>query len=246
MARSSKTHRDNDWLLVYDSFDPGQEKLREALCTVGNGYFGTRGAFEGARAGKTHYPGTYIAGVYNKLPSQVHGKTIYNDDLVNCPDWLPLDVKIGSDKFRNLLELEIVKYRQSLDMRNAVLERRFTVKDRKGRRTRVVSRRAASMADQHTAGMTVSITPVNYSDTITVRSALDGSVINDGVARYRNLNQQHLAPLTEGFDNGALHLMVRTVQSDIRIAMCARTTVYAGRTPVKVTRAASTAPDSGS
>ena len=34
--------RDRIW--EYQGYDPGQEGLREALCTLGNGYFATRGA----------------------------------------------------------------------------------------------------------------------------------------------------------------------------------------------------------
>lgn len=33
-----------EWTLRYDDFNPAEEKLREALCTLGNGYFFTRGA----------------------------------------------------------------------------------------------------------------------------------------------------------------------------------------------------------
>ena len=64
----------NPWKLTYNKFDPEEESLREALCTLGNGYFGTRGAAPETAASKVHYPGTYIAGVYNTLPT---------DDLVN-------------------------------------------------------------------------------------------------------------------------------------------------------------------
>jgi hypothetical protein len=38
------------WSLVYGDFNPDQEKLREALCTLGNGYFATRGASSESRA----------------------------------------------------------------------------------------------------------------------------------------------------------------------------------------------------
>ena len=31
------------WSLVYEGFDPAREGIREALCTLGNGYFATRG-----------------------------------------------------------------------------------------------------------------------------------------------------------------------------------------------------------
>ncbi|MBU1905504.1 MAG: hypothetical protein KJ923_00695, partial [Candidatus Omnitrophica bacterium] len=43
-----KTTKEEDprfsWKLVYTTFHPAKEALREALCTLGNGYFGTRGA----------------------------------------------------------------------------------------------------------------------------------------------------------------------------------------------------------
>ncbi|VAW49366.1 Not trehalose-6-phosphate phosphatase, partial [hydrothermal vent metagenome] len=55
------------WKLIYNKFNPEQEPLREALCTLGNGYFGTRGAVSENMATRVHYPGTYIAGVYNTL-----------------------------------------------------------------------------------------------------------------------------------------------------------------------------------
>lgn len=45
----------NEWILQYDGFDPDQERLREALCTLGNGYFATRGAAEEATASAIHY-----------------------------------------------------------------------------------------------------------------------------------------------------------------------------------------------
>jgi trehalose/maltose hydrolase-like predicted phosphorylase len=32
----------NGWSLVYEGFDPAQERLRESLCTLGNGYVATR------------------------------------------------------------------------------------------------------------------------------------------------------------------------------------------------------------
>ena len=35
------------WSLAYESFDPAQEGIREALCTLGNGYFATRGTAAG-------------------------------------------------------------------------------------------------------------------------------------------------------------------------------------------------------
>jgi len=53
----------SDWLVVFATFDPDHERLREALCTLGNGYVASRGAAEEAQADDIHYPGTYLPSV---------------------------------------------------------------------------------------------------------------------------------------------------------------------------------------
>jgi len=68
----------NPWILEYDGFDPKEESLREALCTLGNGYFATRGAAPESRADSIHYPGTYLAGGYNRLQTEIAGRVIEN------------------------------------------------------------------------------------------------------------------------------------------------------------------------
>ena len=51
----------DEWYLTYNGFDPGDEKLRETLTCVGNGYLGTRGAYECECSSYYFYPGTYIS-----------------------------------------------------------------------------------------------------------------------------------------------------------------------------------------
>ncbi len=58
-------------IIVYEDYNPEQESLRESLCTLGNGYFATRGAHESSKAGGVHYPGTYLAGGYNRLETKI-------------------------------------------------------------------------------------------------------------------------------------------------------------------------------
>jgi trehalose/maltose hydrolase-like predicted phosphorylase len=43
------------WKIIYHEYDPTQEQLREALFSLGNGYFVTRGAAEESNAGNDHY-----------------------------------------------------------------------------------------------------------------------------------------------------------------------------------------------
>ncbi|MPZ89878.1 MAG: glycoside hydrolase family 65 protein, partial [Nitriliruptorales bacterium] len=98
------------WELAYDSVDPENERLREALCTLGNGYFATRGAAPESRADGVHYPGTYAAGGYNRLVTEIAGRPIENEDLVNLPNWLPLTFRIEGGAWFALDQVEVLDY----------------------------------------------------------------------------------------------------------------------------------------
>lgn len=63
---------------------------RETLCTLGNGYLATRGARSEAADDGTHYPGTYLAGVYNRLRTDIEGRLVEHESILNAPSWLPL------------------------------------------------------------------------------------------------------------------------------------------------------------
>ncbi|MCK4471613.1 MAG: glycoside hydrolase family 65 protein, partial [Anaerolineae bacterium] len=202
-----------------------KEGTREALCTVGNGYFGTRGALEECDANGTNYPGTYIAGVYNRLESEVAGRTIVNEDFVNCPNWLPLTFRIGNGEWLDVNKVEVVSFTRRLDFRNGVLYRRMVVRDTAARETLIESSRLASMAQPHLAALRYSITPLNYSERIFIRSGLDGSIINAGVERYRQLSSKHLEPVTEGGRDNTSYIHLQTNQSRIQIAEVAKVLV---------------------
>ncbi len=230
---------EDGWELTYHGFDPGDEKLRETLTTVGNGFIGTRGSFEGEEASFTYYPGTYIAGLFNKVPSQVHGKTIYNNDFVNGPNWTAMELRIGNGPYRSPMSLELLHYQHTLDMRRGVMRRTILCRDNFGHITRIHSERIVSMASPHLCAQRYSVTPVNYSGPITVRSSLDGNVINDGVPRYRDLNQEHLEFLDGGDTEDGIFLLVKTNSSDRRIVMRAKTRVYEDGREFKVEKSTS-------
>ncbi len=98
LLKSTNIETSPPWTIVYERFEPAEEALRETLCTLGNGYFATRGAVPESVASKIHYPGTYIAGLYNRLATNIAGRTVVNEDLVNCPNWVFLTFKIGNSE----------------------------------------------------------------------------------------------------------------------------------------------------
>lgn len=224
----------DDWSLAYDGFDAAQEGLREALCTLSNGYFATRGAAEESTADDVHYPGTYIAGCFNRLDTRIADRVITNEDLVNCPNWLPLTFRVGSDAhWFHPSRVDLHDYRQILNFKEAVLDRHINFTDSAGRRFLLNYRRLVHISQPHLAAIRLEITSQDWSGPITVRSGLDGSVVNSGVPRYRALNSQHLEPIESGeSDAGLVFVKVRTVQSRIEVAQCARTRVYMGDDPV--------------
>lgn len=219
----------NTWKMVYDKFDPEGEHLREALCTLGNGYLGTRGAVQETVTSWAHYPGTYIAGVFNALPTEVSGKTIMNEDFVNCPNWLPLNYRIEDGPWFNRLKVKLLSWKMELNMRKGKLTRRLRWRDDQGRVTWVENQRIVSMADPHMCALRCTIVPENYSGKITIRSGLDGLVQNKGVERYKQLNSKHLEPAGHGsFSDDGIFLTMQTNQSKVQITEALRTLVFHG------------------
>lgn len=214
--------------ILYSGWEPEEQKLREALCTLGNGYFCTRGAAEESKDDEHNYPGTYLAGGYNRAKSEISGKEIENEDLVNFPNWLYLNFRPEKGDWLNLNENSVHEYEQKLDMKSGVLHRSFVIEDKQGRRSKIESRRLVSMRDMHNAALEWTLTPENWSGAIEIVSELDGSVINNGVNRYKDLERQHLEPLyTKRLKDGIL-LTVRTRQSGLVMAQAARTGVFEG------------------
>jgi alpha,alpha-trehalase len=213
----------NGWSLVYEGFDPAQERLRETLCTLGNGYFATRGAASESEADETHYPGTYFAGCYNRLPSVIDGRTLEHEDLVNAPNWLPLTFRCPGGPWLSLAIVQVLSYRQALDLRRGVLVRDMRVRDAAGRTTRVQSVRLVHMASPHLAALETTITPEDWSGPLEIRASLDGRVVNGLVRRYRHLANRHLVPVeTAAVGDDGITLKVRTRQSETVIAQAAR------------------------
>jgi trehalose/maltose hydrolase-like predicted phosphorylase len=217
----------SNWTLAYDSFVPEEEGLREALTSTGNGYFCTRGAMAWSEADGTSYPGTYTHGGYNRETTIMAGMPVLNEDLVNLPNWLLLELRIEGEEAVGVDNVEILSYRHEYDVRYALLRRNLRFRDRAGRETTLETRRFVSMADMHQAATEWTIIPENWSGKVEVITALDGRVINGGVARYRQLEGRHLNPVSpRTFGPEVIALETQTRQSHIYVAEAARTRVY--------------------
>ena len=218
------------WPWIYEGFEPEQEGVREALTALGNGFFCTRGAVPWADADdEVHYPGTYVHGGYNRLITEISGRPVENEDLVNLPNWLSLTYRVDGGSWFALDAVEVLTYRETLDLRHGQLHHDLHVRDADGRETLLAFRRIVSMDHAHLAALEMLITPVDWSGRIEVRSALDGRVVNWGVKRYRELQHRHLDPVETGAEGDVIDVVVQTNQSRLVIGEAARTQVFFGR-----------------
>ncbi|MDH6431970.1 trehalose/maltose hydrolase-like predicted phosphorylase [Streptomyces sp. SAI-144] len=213
------------WTWEYDGYEPTGERLRESLCTLGNGYLATRGALPECTADDVHYPGTYAAGCYNRLTSEVAGRRVENEDMVNLPNWLPLRFRLPGQEWITPYTAEVLDHRHVLHLSCGLLERRTRFGLGAGRVLTVRQQRLVHMADPHLAALRTEFTPDGFTGELEVEAALDGGVTNAGVPRYRDLDGRHLTHVHTGtVAPDTAWLRCRTRTSDIRIALAARLT----------------------
>ncbi len=216
----------SSWILSFDGFDSAREGMREALCALGNGYFTTRGAAPWASADGERYPGTYLAGGYNRLRTQVAGRVVENEDLVNLPNWLAVGLQIDGDAWFDERRVKILSYRQELDLRTGILLRTVRFEHGYDRRSTLSERRLVSMADPHLGALELTFTAENWSGAVTLRSAIDGRVVNSGAQLYRPFNNRHLMPVREEAVGEDICLVMRTSQSGLEVAEAALTRIF--------------------
>ncbi|MEE4177796.1 MAG: glycosyl hydrolase family 65 protein [Bacteroides sp.] len=250
---------DQDWTVIYKGFDKKEHPLQEALCSLGNGYFVIRGGLEMARnktgsermakgnaeakskvreefkdkdeiAGKDwNYPGTYLAGGYNRLKSVVQNKIIENEDLVNWPNWMFLNFRIDGGEWFDLEHVEILHFETRLHLKAGILERIMRFCDAEKRETSIISRRLVSMDNYHLSALQWQFKAENWSGKVTFRSGIDGCIINNNVARYADLNQDHIEVLEKGaIGDTSVFLVSRSRQSQIIMAQGAQLKCYQG------------------
>jgi len=214
------------WTLTYEGYEPDDEGLREALCTLGNGVLGSRGAAPEARADGVHYPGTYRAGLFNRLGDEVDGVEITNESMVNLPNWLILQFRVDDGPWFDPSEAVLHEYRLELDLRRGVLTRHLRCGLEGDGTLSVTQRRVVHMVDPELAALETTFRLEGHDGRLTVRSGIDTEVRNTGVERYRELSDLHLEPVSsEELDEQTVRVVVETNQSNIRIAEAARTHV---------------------
>lgn len=227
----------SEWLVEEQVFDPEMLGFHETIFTLGNGYQGTRGAFEEGIKGE--YAATYLAGVVDDHDSSVI-------ELVNAPNWLPLTIWVKGERL-SMQNCRILKHRRALDLRNGLLYRLTVFENRRGYRTRYESIRYVSLSDQHLCSIRVNVMPENYDGILTVESGINGERYNlDRLPVYTDepvfhpevkwekwAKSKHLQFTNSFAEDNAVYLEMETIHSRHRLGyatslICAQPKAQAG------------------
>jgi len=132
----------------------------------------------------------------------------------------------------SLKDYEIIELDRTVNFKEGHYSKRMIIQDYEKRKTRIITHRFASMNNCHLVALRYEIIPLNYSAKTTIKSAIDGTVINSGVDRYKRLNSVHLKPINGGGKNTLSFLLVETTQSKIKIAEAAKLHIFVNKKPI--------------
>lgn len=171
------------WNVTEDHLDLAMNYRNETTFALSNGYIGTRGTHEEAYDFDEQHglEGNFLNGLYEQehvrygewnfgFPTE--SQTILN--VPNCKtirlvvDGEPMDIRTGT----------LQNYRRTLDMKHGQVVRSFEWTSPNGKTVRVENIRFVSLAHKNRMAQRYSVTPVNFSGTLTLHSALDADVEN--------------------------------------------------------------------
>ena len=194
------------WKVVEQRFSPGEMRLGESLCSLGNGYMGLRGNFEEQYTGDTHR-GTYLGGVWFPDKTRVgwwkNGYPHYFGKVINAVNLIGIDVAVDGEAL-DLHRYPVVKFLREVDMQHGVLHRVALVEMPKGT-VRVESQRFVSVRQKELLAIRYTVTP-SFPAHIALKPYLDGNVRNLDA----NYDETFWEMLEEKAEGGALGLTTKT------------------------------------
>lgn len=125
--------------------------------------------------------------------------------MVNAPNWLVLDLRIGDGPWCSENGLMITGERRELDLRRGMLTRTAVLTDPLGRQIHLTQRRLVSMARPHLAALETTLVAQGWTGPVSIRSGIDAGVVNDNVAEYRREEDGSFTKLEPSFSNLVLY-----------------------------------------
>jgi len=188
------------WCIKEDGFDRDIQNIRESQFSLGNGSLGIRGTLEEKPPGAK--PGTYIAGIYDRMTSQVA-------ELVNLPNPFFFKFILKGEKF-GAAAMDTLQHERVLNMKEGLLLRRSVYADIKNRRYDYQSIRFVSKHDKQLGVMQIILTPLEDEAEIELQSGIDVSVHNAGIVSEGNKRHFRIKELF--YEDRAQYILLETLE----------------------------------
>lgn len=206
----------DEWSIIEEGFSADRQQSSESIFSIGNGCMGQRANFEERYTGPS-LQGSYVAGVYYPDKTRVgwwkNGYPEYFAKVLNSPNYIGIDVAVDGELL-NLFIHKTTDFRRELNMKEGYLLRTFKAELTDGKRIEVSAKRFISMVDTEAAAIRYSVTPLNFSGTITLTPYIDGGVVN----RDSNYDEAFWNILSKEVRAGEAVLVAQTRKLDFRVA----------------------------
>jgi len=166
----SKYNTKYSWLIKEEGWVKSLQAVRESQFALGNGFLGSRAVLE--EIPYDSKPGTYIAGVYDKIGSQVA-------ELVNFPNPFNFKIMTAGEKI-GVATMDVLEHKRILNLKHGLLSRHSVFQDTKKRRYDYQSLRFLSMYARNIGVMQVVFTPLDKGAKFSIETGIDTSVYNSG------------------------------------------------------------------
>ncbi|KRL10006.1 glycoside hydrolase family 65 protein [Schleiferilactobacillus perolens] len=177
-------------LTYYGVFGGPENYAQETLLTLGNGFIGLRGAYLSVDANQDNYPGFYAAGLFDQQTTKIAGHNVENEDLVNLPNAQFLQVSVDGVPI-DPQSAKLIDVYRDLDMQKGTMTLQTIIALSNGRHLDVKAEKVVDMVQWHHYAVRMTVTPLDFTGTITISSKLDGSIQNRNVARYQAFKSNH-------------------------------------------------------
>ena len=220
----------DEWKIIEEGFEPKYNLISESLFSLGNGRMGQRANFEEAYSGES-LQGNYVAGVYYPDKTRVgwwkNGYPEYFAKVLNAANWIGIDIVIDEEQL-DLAGCSVSNFRRELNMQEGYLKRTFNARTAKGKEVNVEAVRFCSIVDDETGIVKYSITPLNFSGSITMTPFIDGDIKN----KDSNYDEKFWDEVTKGNWNDGGYVQLRTKKTGFEVATGQKITILENGTPV--------------
>src|SRR6056297_145161 len=164
--------------LIRNTYDPSKQMVEESLFTIGNGYIGLRGCFEEGYPQGDSIRGTYINGLYDRVP-MIHAEKAFGfpeiqDKQPRIVDTQTCKVYLDGEKAQ-LNEGKYEDYYRWLDYKRGESERGYTYRTKSGKTAKLKFNRMVSL--KHLNHVIYEV-EVDYHGDIELKSVIYGDVEN--------------------------------------------------------------------